>query len=113
VDSRGRMLWQRQVEGATGAHLALDPHASSVGLDDALGNMQPQPQTAAVFADLAKALKNPGQLRRGNSDSRVAHAEYDFVLLRSDPDRHPTGRRREFDRVADQVGEHLEHASAV
>lgn len=49
--------WQVKAEGATRAHLALDPNVAPVGVDDSFTQVQPQPGAGHAGARLVRAVK--------------------------------------------------------
>ncbi len=97
--------------------LAVHADRAVVGIDDLLDDRQPQAQAAAVAVARGVALREPvehvGQEIRRDALPRVAdtNAQAGVVLRQRDHD--ATARRRELDRVAQQVPDHLLQARGV
>src|SRR4051812_547754 len=115
--SRDRRLRQQHEEGAAVARLALDPDAPAVAADDLFADVQPQTHAAGaprngVFG-LKKKPKDRVELMFGNTHARIVHAELDPVRSLDHAHVDRATMRRELDRVADQVVQHLFKVVAV
>jgi excisionase family DNA binding protein len=110
----GRCDRDGEIERAAAAKSALCPDSSTVCLDDALGGGEPQPRAAAVGSpDLVEPLEQVREVLGGNARARIRHPEEHFLPLRSRADRDAATGRRELERVADEILEHLEKTLAV
>src|SRR3954470_15678970 len=99
---------QRKREGAALAWSALCPDLAAVPLNDELGDIQAKPHAAPVaLFDLMEAFEDGLQLIRADASTCVAHGEAQFLLGAFEVDDDTSARRRKFDRVANQIREHL------
>src|SRR6516225_1311996 len=101
-------LGNRKGKGRAAVRRALDPDSTAVSLDDALRDWKAEPGALTVSPGrLPKSVKDPGQVLGRDARARIRDSEDDLVILRRRPYRDATASLREFDRVADQVLEHL------
>src|SRR4051812_12408969 len=71
--------WKGEVKRAADASTRIDPDAAPMRRDDALGDVQAQPQATTVFASaLLKAVEDDLRKLRGHADARVADRETNF-----------------------------------
>src|SRR5262245_55404216 len=84
--------------------------------DQVLGNRQPQPCPCASGArriGLVEPLEDSTQVLGLDADTRIRYPQLHLLVATSRPDLYPSGRWRELDGIAEQVCEHLAHASRV
>jgi len=87
---------------------APDPDVSPVSLDDAFSDGEPEPSALTPSPGcLPKSVKDTGQVLRRNATARIRNPEDDLVISRCRARRDSTANLREFDRVANEVLEHL------
>ena len=83
-------------------------------LNDALGDIQPQPAAGGVVFSLGPiAIEHMGQIVRRNALTGVAHRKYNLLAGAHGADADVALARSELDRIADQVRQHLEQALRV
>src|SRR5262249_30243102 len=105
-DERG----EREREPRRSAGLALDPDPATVQLDEALGDVEPEPQAPRRFLRQwtpPAAIEHVRNIRRADAFSFVRHRRADFSVAASDLD---VDRRPGYPvlvRVGDQVAENL------
>ena len=96
-------LGKREHKDRSSPRHALDPHPPSVGFDDGLYQVQPQPRALCAAAqarvDPVEPVKDPVLLFGRNADALVGHIDRDPGLIR--PPAHPD--RAAFGRVLDGV----------
>jgi hypothetical protein len=81
---------------------------------DALANLETEPDPSAVRAiRLPEPIEHMLAMLDGNARNAVGHGEANLAITWCGGDDDATARRRELDRVADQVLEHLEAAIVV
>mgnify|MGYP003694522213 CR=1 FL=1 len=98
----------RKGERRAARRRALDPDATAVSLDDAFGDGKPEPSALTPSPGcLPKSVKDTGQVLGRDARARIRNPEDDLVIPRGRSHRDTTASLREFDRVADQVLEHL------
>lgn len=92
-------------------HLAINPHLTTVGLDDLVGYRETKTGSyEAAGGTCLKALKTLKDLRQevlGYSLSLIADADFDCPPRQAGPHGHQATRRRVLDRIGDEVGEDL------
>src|SRR5690606_13757977 len=99
-----------------GAHAALDVNPAAVRLDDPLddGEAEADPVPfGTVAAGLPEAVEDVGQVLFADPDPRVRDRDAELGPLDRRVDCDAAALGRELDGVADQVGEHLEHALPI
>ena len=112
------MVWgclgNRKRERRAARRRALDPDATAVRLDDALGDRKAEPgaETSSPGC-LPESVKDTRQVIRGDTRARIRNSEDDLVIPRRRTDRDATASLRELDRVADQVLEHLKESIPI
>ena len=95
---------------------ALDPDSTAVHLHQLLRDGQPEPGSLVLAADAAvallKAFEDPLHVVRRDADAGIAHADQQLGALTLG--RHPNAAGLgEFDRVAQQVQQHLLELGAI
>jgi len=85
-----------------------------MGFDDAFhdGKAEPHPSTLGSRC-LPKPVEHVRQVRASDPATGVRDRENDLARLHCRPERDAAAGLREFDRIADEVLEHLEEAVAV
>jgi len=102
-------LGNRKGEGRAPRRRALDPDATAVSLDDALGDGKAEPGPLTVRAGrLPESVKDARQVLGRDARARIRDVEDDLAIPRGRTYRDTAASVRELDRVADQVLEHLE-----
>src|SRR6185295_19351122 len=102
VDMEG----QREPERAADTQRALHPDASAVSEDDALGDVKAESKTPSIVGgDLQEALEHRLQLVGGDAHSGVLEGTPCFVPGTVETNDDLASRRRELDRVAEEVHE--------
>src|SRR3954468_3779186 len=105
---------QDKDEPASALGLALGPDASSVALADRLGDVQPQPEAAPIAViSLEAAVEDLFEQVRRDSFAGVLHHEADATFPQLDAHRDAAALGSELDRVADEIGQHLEDPFVV
>ena len=105
---RCRGSGNREEKSTPAPRCALDPDASAVSLDDALGDGKPEPGALTPSPGcLPKSVKDTGQVLGRDATARIRNPEDDLVIPRGRAHRDTTASLRELDRVADEVLEHL------
>src|SRR5262245_26202139 len=93
---------------------AFDPEASTVSLDDGFGDGEPEPGAATPsLGCLPKSVTDTGQVLRGDASARIRNPEDDLIISRCRARCDTTASTREFDRVADEVLEHLKESVPI
>jgi len=111
---RCRDSGNREEKSTPAPRCALDPDASAVSLDDAFGDGEPEPSALTPSPGcLPKSVKDTGQVLGRNATARIRNPEDDLVISRCRSHRDPTASFREFDRVADEVLEHLKEPVSI
>ena len=104
----------REREGGAPARRALDPDATAVRFDDALGDGKPEPGASTPSPRrLPESVKDMRQVLGRDPAARVRHPEHDLLISRRGAHRDPSRPPRELDRVADEVLEHLKESVAI
>ena len=96
----------REAERAAHADLALEPHAATEQLDQALGEGEAEagPLLARAAAPaLLERLEDPLLVGLGHPDAAVGHGDVDVRAAPAGPDDHGTTRAGELHRVGHQV----------
>src|SRR6476659_4873961 len=110
----GGCLGNRERERRAARRRTLDPDATAVGLDDALGDWKAEPGTKPPsLGCLPESVKDTRQVLGRDAGACVRHSEDDLVIARGRTDRDKTASLRELDRVADQVLEHLKESIPI
>src|SRR5262245_20517035 len=93
----------RDEEHASLPERALDPDVSTVCVDDALGNGEPEPGAVVPRSvRLPESIEDPWQTLGRDAAAGVGNPEHDLMLSQSRAHRDPPTGVREFDRIADE-----------
>ena len=93
---------------------ALDPDSTAVRFDDSLDDRQTKTSAKAVrVVGLPETVEELRHVLVGDSGPVVTDPEMNVLIPRPSADNDEPTRLGEFDRVADQVLEHLEEAVAI
>src|SRR3954454_16141143 len=106
--------WHREDERAAGPRSVLGPDAAALRFHDASRDIEPQAQTTPVAApDLPEPPEDGFQVLGRDSRSRVRDRHAHLAIHALCPDGNARPRRRELDRVSDQVGDDLQRAVVI
>src|SRR5207244_3612776 len=107
-------LGNRERKRRAARRRTLDPDATAVGLDDALGDWKAEPgaETPSLGC-LPEPVKDMRQVLGRDTSARIRNSEDDLVIPRGRTYRDGTASLRELDRVADQVLEHLKESIPI
>src|SRR4051794_13677147 len=107
--------WELEDEVRALSFGGLDPNLSSHRRDEAAGDEEPEAGAATVRAACAtvELAEDPLPLRLRDADSLVGHTELDRVAAAARGDGDGAARRRELDRVVEQVREDLAELVAI
>ena len=101
-------------EGGAAIRRALDPDATAVRLDDALGDGKAEPSALAVRAcRLPESVKDTRQVLGRDAGARIRNSEGDLVIPRGRAYRDTAAGVREFDGVANEILEYLKEPMPV
>src|SRR5436305_756111 len=106
--------WHGEDERAAGPRSVLRPDAAALRFHDASRDVEPQAQTTPIAPpDLPEPPEDGFQVLGRDSRARVrdGNAHLTIRALRPDGDARP--RRRELDRVSDQIGDDLQRAVVI
>jgi hypothetical protein len=85
-----------------------------VSLDDAFGDGKSEPSALTPCpGGLPKSVKDTGQILGKNTTARIRNPEDDLVISRCRAGGNTTAGLRKFDRVTDEVLEHLEEPVSI
>src|SRR5262249_35786162 len=101
---------QRERKLATRSELGRHRHLPAVRLDDAFRNRQTEAGALRLPVTLPEALEQVRDVVVGNARPGVAHLDANVCALGHDFDGDASASRRELDRVAHQIREHLQDA---
>src|SRR5262245_45837370 len=104
------MYWNRERERRANPYLALDPDPPAMQLDELPAQGKAQPGAFLLRrADphLTKFLEDSLQVFRRDSDPRIADRHLDRSVNRRRANVNPPARRRELDRVRQQIQHEL------
>jgi hypothetical protein len=105
---------QREAEGAAFVRAALGPDVPAMSLNDALGDIETEPYTSRVaLFDLLKALEHGLEMGCADTPTGITHGEAQLFVFVLETDDDTPARWRKFDRVANQIREHLQDASMI
>src|SRR5229473_3912664 len=105
---------QCKIETAPRSQLTLHPNPSAVRFDDSLRDRQPQTNSSTVSAiALPQPSKDVWQRIGRNARSGVHHNESRFLLPSTSSQNNFSTGGREFDRIADEVRQHLLNARRI
>src|SRR5438876_7430104 len=114
---RNRQAGQLDAEGRAAALLAADRDRAAVCLDDPLRDRQAEAGARDAGAACARCPEEGREHLRevalGDADAAVGYLQPRGGVVGVDPELDPASRRRELERVRDQVVEHLSQARAV
>src|SRR5688572_33162779 len=104
--------WHREEEGAARTHGALRPDPPPMGIDDSLGDAQAEPRATdgRALVGLPEPVEDPRHLVGSDAAPRVAHGKQNAVPLLGNLEANLPTAVRELERVADDVGKHLENS---
>src|SRR6266496_5134107 len=103
---------QGEEECAPFTRPTVDPDLSSMGLDDAAGDVETEPGASRCRPNLRKASENTVVLAGGNARPGVRDRDPEPVaLLDLEADRAPL--RRELDGISEEIREHLQDPIAI
>src|SRR5450432_3944588 len=106
--------WKREPEGAAFACLALGPNVAAVSLNNALGDVETEPNASSVvLVDLDVRLEDRSKLVVRNSAARVAHGKAHLLTGAADADDDEPVGRSELNCVRKQVDENLKYPRCV
>lgn len=92
------------------SRLALRPDPPPMGFHDASGYVKTQTQASAIIlADLRESLEYALERMVGYAGTGIPDGQADAARLLLAADRDVAASRREFQRIRDQIGEHLEN----
>src|ERR1700722_15387669 len=103
-----RRTRDRKLKCRTTRFVRLDPHMSPMGIDDRSTNGQPYPHSVGLCC--VESIENALSLFRINPRPRIAHGDESILLPLLGADQQlswPIDRAHCFDRVQDQVQDHL------
>ena len=107
---RGRQR-DREIEDAALTEGALGPDATAVLLDNAARDCQAEPRATLLAriggVDLLEAAEDRLELGARDAVTAIAHADHRLIALAAGAHIDRRARRRELDRVAEQVGQGL------
>jgi hypothetical protein len=102
-------LWAGKNKSVRLVGFGIRPHAPTMGFNDGARQVQPQPGAFGFAAGLlcpVKAVKDVGRSPVGNPGTFIHHADHHLVGQGLPADADLTARGI-FDRIGDQVAEHL------
>ena len=101
---------KREGEGAPFTDLTLCPDSAAVALHNGLGDVETESDTSPVILDhLNKPHEHGFQFVGGDSDAGVTDREANLVSDAFDVNDDSPVSRRELDRIAQKIGEHLKN----
>src|SRR5579872_3460161 len=108
----GRLERQGETEGTPRSGGTRDTNRAGMGFHDALGDGQAETGAMALSvgslaANLGKLIENAALVLRGNADAGVLHSYLDRAPMLVGRDGDGSARFCKFQRIAEQVDEHL------
>ena len=101
---------KREAEGTPFTDLTLGPDSAAVALHNGLGDVETESDTSSIIlGHLKKPHEHGFQFVRGDSDAGVTDRKANLVAEAFDVNDNSPVSRRELDRIAQKIGEHLEN----
>ena len=101
---------KREAEGTPFTDLALCPDSAAVALHNGLGDIETESDASSIIlGHLKTSHEHCFQFVGGDSDADVTDREANLVSEAFDVNENSPASRRELDRIAQKIGEHLKN----